>query len=82
MPGHYSLGGKNVEAFYKSVDSLLLKERDKEKLRCKIDSVAMHYDLPDEAVRLEDVCHVTASFLIQNIERAFEVWRICSSFDF
>ena len=26
MPGHYSLGGKNVEAFYKSVDSLLLKE--------------------------------------------------------
>ena len=74
MPGHYSLGGKNVEAFYKSVDSLLLKERDKEKLRCKIDSVAMHYDLPDEAVRLEDVRHVTASFLIQNIERAFEVW--------
>ena len=74
MPGHYSLGGRYIDLYYDSVDSLLSFVTDKESLKQKIDSIAEYYKLSENAIRLEDVEHITANFLINNIERAFEVW--------
>ena len=74
MPGHYSFGGKSVDNFYRAVDSVLLVEKNKEVLKQKIDSIAKMNNLPKSAERFEDIKCVTAEFLINNIERAFEVW--------
>ena len=74
MPGHYALGGPWVERYYEGVDSLLVCEKDRNRLQEKIDSLAASCHLPDSAVRLDDVEHITAAYLINNIDRAFEVW--------
>ena len=74
MPGHYALGGPWVERYYEGVDSLLVCEKDRNRLQEKIDSLAASCHLPDSAVRLDDVEHITAAYLIHNIDRAFELW--------
>ena len=75
MPGHFSFGGASVDSFYTDVDSLIKTDINRlEPMRNAIDSLALRYGLPGKAIKMEDVNHITADYLIANIEAAFRVW--------
>ena len=77
MPGHYSyLDTVKADQFYDSIDSLLkdLKNSSNEEIQKAI--IKLHADFKVENFKItEDARIISASFLINNIDYAFEQWH-------
>lgn len=87
MPGHFSYADTaRVNVFYDDLDSLLVDMKGRPYAEIA-DSVKALYDRHDVATfrTVEDVRVISADFLIDNIDRAFEQWQNrpwCRSLDF
>lgn len=76
MPGHYSYYGSSLDAYRSSVDSSEVLKF----LPWSIRNIFYLYPYQDvyslkNVRRVEDVECITASYLISNIEKAFECWN-------
>lgn len=76
MPGHYSYYGSSLDAYKNAVDSSSVLKR----LPWSIRNIFYLYPYQDvyslmDVKRVEDVKCITASYLISNIEKAFECWK-------
>ncbi|MDR0572687.1 MAG: hypothetical protein LBG96_01425 [Tannerella sp.] len=79
MPGKYADDNKPFEAYQPMLKEWLgLKQMEQRGYlyieKEKSDSLIRAYRLNKPQKKLYDVNHITASYLINNIERAFEVW--------
>ena len=75
MPGHYSYGGEVLDAYYFSVDSLFRIGAPCEQTNRQIDELAQNLQISRYAKIIEDVKTITAEYLIDNIDRAFDDWQ-------
>ncbi len=76
MPGHYSYYGSSLEAYRNDVDSSSVLKS----LPWSIRNIFYLYPYQNvyalkNVKRIEDAKCITASYLISNIDRAFECWR-------
>ena len=87
MPGHYSFADTmRVERFYDSLDSLLdaMADCSRKAVQDSITALCKKHDIEHFAT-VPDIQVISADFLIDNIDRAFEQWRTvpwCRSLDF
>ncbi|MDE5567511.1 MAG: discoidin domain-containing protein [Muribaculaceae bacterium] len=87
MPGHYSYSDTvSANRFYDSLDSLLVvtKERTNEEIQKEIIRLYDSHNV-DKISLIEDARVITADFLIDNIDQAFEQWQNlpwCKNLDF
>ena len=75
MPGHYSYGGEVLDTYYFSVDSLFRIGAPCEQTNRQIDELAQNLQISRYAKIIEDVKTITAEYLIDNIDRAFDDWQ-------
>lgn len=75
MPGHGTYGGKNIGSFYAKLDSLLPFGRDVGKCKEAVNRLINESNVTMGLEWQEDVHTIKADFLINNIDRAFEVWQ-------
>jgi hypothetical protein len=75
MPGHYSHNDIAEARYYDSLDSIFtLYEGDNEKVDSAY-AILAKQRAGISSKRIADLQYVTANYLIDNIERAFEVWQ-------
>ena len=87
MPGHYSFADTaRVERYYNSLDSLLDEMADSSGTAVHEAVMKLYEDYnADRFAVAQDVNVISADFLIDNIDRAFEQWRTvpwCRSLSF
>lgn len=75
MPGHGTYSNKNTELFYTKLDSLLPTMTNSDTSIQKINQLLIDTDVLTGLKWQEDVEHIKADFLINNIDRAFEAWQ-------
>lgn len=74
MPGHYSYRGNEILEYYEEVIPVLDSHIDIKEKKDSIERIANRYPgLRRKTV--EDVEIITAEYLINNIDRAFELWE-------
>lgn len=74
MPGHRCLYGEDVDSFYREIDTLLPGSlEDRISTLTSLNIIAERYSSVSNAIR-NDLEVITAPYLIQNIEKAFEHW--------
>ena len=74
MPGHWSLASDALQDYYNDIDTVLNSEaawQEKVELLNQISLKYWHI----VSTQVEDVRVITSDYLIQNIERAFDVWH-------
>jgi hypothetical protein len=75
MSGKYSKDNRSFESYRIMLDEWLHLKSIYSYMESAIsDSMAIAYGLTSQQKRLSDIQHIKASFLINNIDRAFEVW--------
>ncbi len=78
MPGHGTYVGKNVDVFYKALDSILPYERDVDHinlLQDKINQLVKDINPYEKMQWREDIHSIKADFLRNNIDHAFKAWQ-------
>ncbi|MDR1784031.1 MAG: hypothetical protein LBR13_07220 [Dysgonamonadaceae bacterium] len=76
MPGHYShLYPERANAYYAELDTSVSIEYDKNKNKQIIESISDKYRKGGLGETVEDARVITAQFLIDNIDRAFDIWQ-------
>jgi hypothetical protein len=75
MPRHWSYDSALLSAYYFAADSLLANDKSgwREKM-AGLNTIALRYPNLKNSI-YEDIRIITAGYLIQNIEKAFEVWH-------
>lgn len=74
MPGHCSYIGKVIEEYYKEAKEIIFSEKRKDKKVIELNELLSEY--PSVSFeKVEDYSIITADYLIQNIDRAFEDWQ-------
>ena len=74
MPGHYSFIGRNYENYCKASEKIIFSKTSMNKKVDKLNKLIRQY--PAECFeRVEDCSIITADYLIQNINIAFEDWQ-------
>lgn len=77
MPGHFSFVDTiSVNLFYDSLDSLLIVMNGQQysEIADSVKSLCNKYKI-DDLETIDDICVIKSDFLIDNIDRAFEVWQ-------
>lgn len=74
MPGHYSFIGKNYENYCKASEKIIFSKTSMNKKIDKLNELIRQY--PAECFeKVEDCSIITADYLIQNINMAFDDWQ-------
>lgn len=75
MPGHFSYGGKALDTYLFSIDSIFRTGGNAQEVNRQADRWIKQYEVQDRLEIQEDVRHIKAEFLIDNIDRALEDWK-------
>ena len=74
MPGHYSFIGRNYENYCKASEKIIFSKTSTNKKVDKLNKLIRQY--PAECFeKVEDCSIITADYLIENIDMAFEDWQ-------
>jgi len=74
MPWHYSYGGKHVEEYRRQIDSM----HTSLPIEMRLVLYTVQEGLPKDKSEIKitpDIQTITADFLIQNIDKSFEIWE-------
>lgn len=74
MPGHYSFRDPSIKQFYKEVEPVLLSDSTLEYKLTEIKRISSSYANKANDL-VPDLEIITADFLIDNIDRAFDTWE-------
>ena len=77
MLGHFSFVDTiSVNLFYDSLDSLLIVMNGQQysEIADSVKSLCNKYKI-DDLETIDDICVIESDFLIDNIDRAFEIWQ-------
>jgi hypothetical protein len=76
MPAHYSYKNeKLLQSYYNEIDTAISANFDNETNRNTTQRISQKYETPANVEIVSDVQVITAEYLIDNIDRAFEVWQ-------
>lgn len=74
MPGHYSYTGDEIHKYYAEIDSLLKTDMTAFDMIAESERISDKYPNIRRNI-VEDIHVITADYLIQNIDTAFELWE-------
>ena len=80
MPGHFTYTGDRARSFSQQLDSILSSSvynepyYDSRTIKAKVDSLLLLYPF-SSFEKISDLKNVTAKFLIDNIDNAFDLWE-------
>lgn len=76
MPYHYSYTSERLQKYYKTIDSINIKNNNVDICLSLYDSLKSELGNPNEnLVRIEDVKIIKADYLINSIDHAFRQWE-------
>lgn len=74
MPMHWSYDSALLSAYYSAADSILTDNAGWSEKIAALNELALRHSGLKKSIR-EDIHIITSSYLIQNIEKSFDVWQ-------
>ncbi|GHT74128.1 hypothetical protein AGMMS50262_06490 [Bacteroidia bacterium] len=76
LPEHYSYKfPEHLDLYYNEIDTAVSADFDNETNRNTMERISRKYEILEKLETIPDIQIITADYLIDNIDRAFDVWQ-------